>query len=412
MSADCLPLAGIRVLDFGHTVMGPTAGLILADLGAEVIRIEPVTGDPTRRLKGFGTGYFPFFNRNKQSVALNLKDPRGIAIVKRLLAQSDILIENFGPGTMSRLGLDYAQIGAEFPRLIYLSLKGFLPGHYENRIALDEVVQMMSGLAYMTGPPGRPLRAGASVVDIMGGTFGVVAVQAALLERQKTGKGQLVKSALFESAMFLMGQHLAYAAQSDDAVPPMPARLSAWAIYDQFRTKDDAMVFLGITSDNHWQRFCDVFGCDDLAADKTLASNHQRMDARDRLLPLLGDLIAGLDLAVLTEKAVAANLPFAPIAQPEALFDDPHLNDGGYLLETTMPDGGLGRLPTLPISLNGRISTLRNHPPVTGADTRPCLAALGFSPAEIDALLADGIIGLADDMAGNHDSLTAPQKGS
>jgi crotonobetainyl-CoA:carnitine CoA-transferase CaiB-like acyl-CoA transferase len=397
MSADAMPLAGLRVLDFGHTVMGPTAGLILADLGAEVIRIEPVAGDPTRRLKGFGTGYFPFFNRNKQSVALNLKDSRGLGIVKRLLTKTDVLIENFAPGTMTRLGLDYGQIGADYPRLIYLSLKGFLPGLYENRIALDEVVQMMSGLAYMTGPPGQPLRAGASVVDIMGGTFGVVAVQAALIERQKTGQGQLVKSALFESAMFLMGQHLAYAAQSDEPVPPMPARVSAWAIYDQFRTKDDHMVFLGITSDKHWLRFCNIFGCDDLSADATLATNNQRIEARARLLPRLAATIAGLDLAAVTEKAIAADLPFAPIARPEALFNDPHLNDGGYLLETIMPNGEKGRLPNLPISLDGRIGNLTRNPPVIGADTGPCLESLGFSAAQIKELYADGIIGLADD---------------
>ena len=275
MGSNDLPLSGLRVLDFGHTVMGPTAGLILADLGAEVIRIEPVDGDPTRRLKGFGTGYFPFYNRNKQSVAINLKDLRGIEIVKRLLVEADVLVENFGPGTMTRLGLDATQICDEFPRLIYLSLKGFLPGPYEERIALDEVVQMMSGLAYMTGPPGQPLRAGSSVVDIMGGAFGVIAVQAALIERTRTGKGQLVKSALFESAMFLMGQHLAYAAQSDAPVPPMPARVSAWAIYDQFQTSDNATVFMGITSDNHWNRFCAVFNRPDLADDPSLASNNQ-----------------------------------------------------------------------------------------------------------------------------------------
>jgi len=397
MIADAMPLAGLRVLDFGHTVMGPTAGLILADLGAEVIRIEPVAGDPTRRLKGFGTGYFPFFNRNKQSVAINLKDPRGLRIVKLLLAESDVLIENFAPGTMTRLGLDYGQIAADYPRLIYLSLKGFLPGHYENRVALDEVVQMMSGLAYMTGPPGQPLRAGASVVDIMGGAFGVVAVQAAVIERQKTGRGQLVRSALFESAMFLMGQHLAYAAQSDEPVPPMPARVSAWAIYDQFCTKDDHMVFLGITSDKHWQRFCRIFGCDDLGTDATLATNNQRIEARQRLLPQLATLIAGLDLATLTEKAVGADLPFAPIARPEALFDDPHLNDGGYLLETTMPNGEKGRLPNLPISLDGRLGKLTRNPPVIGADTGLCLERLGFSATQVNELYADGIIGLAGD---------------
>ena len=393
---DALPLAGIRALDFGHTVMGPTAGLILADLGAEVIRIEPCEGDPTRRLKGFGTGYFPFFNRNKKSVAVNLKDPRGLDIVKRLLATSDILIENFAPGTMRRLGLDYTQIKGAFPRLIYLSLKGFLPGLYESRIALDEVVQMMSGLAYMTGPPGKPLRAGSSVVDILGGTFGVIAVQAALHERAKTGQGQLVKSALFESAMFLMGQHLAYAAQSDTPVPPMPARISAWAIYDQFITADQETVFLGITSDNHWQRFCDRFELPDLFADENLSSNNQRIEARPRLLPVIRDIIAAMDLAEVSEKALLAALPFAHVARPEQLFDDPHLTAGGYLLDTEMQDGNHAGLPALPMTFGTRMMQLRNSPPHLGVDTAACLAEIGFCDDAIKALHKDGVINLGD----------------
>lgn len=394
MGSNDLPLSGLRVLDFGHTVMGPTAGLILADLGAEVIRIEPVDGDPTRRLKGFGTGYFPFYNRNKQSVAINLKDLRGIEIVKRLLIDTDVLVENFGPGTMTRLGLDATQICDEFPRLIYLSLKGFLPGPYEERIALDEVVQMMSGLAYMTGPPGQPLRAGSSVVDIMGGAFGVIAVQAALIERARTGKGQLVKSALFESAMFLMGQHLAHAAQSDAPVPPMPARVSAWAIYDQFQTSDNETVFMGITSDNHWHRFCAVFKRPDLADDPSLASNNQRIDARPHLLPVIADIVSGMTLAAVTEKALTAALPFAHVARPEQLWDDPHLNAGGYLLETEMPDGRGAHLPTLPVSMGGRMTGLRTHPPRLGADTAPCLAGLGYSDDDIARLVDDGVIRL------------------
>ncbi|MEM6712579.1 MAG: CoA transferase, partial [Pseudomonadota bacterium] len=265
-------LRGIRVLDFGHTVMGPTAGLILADLGAEVIRIEASPdGDQTRKLKGFGTGYFPFFNRNKKSVSINLKTEAGLQLAQRLIATADVLIENFGPGTMDRLGLGYESLKPIHPRLIYLSLKGFSRGPYQDRVALDEIVQMMSGLAYMTGPPGQPLRAGSSVVDITGGMFGVIAVQAAIAERERTGQGQKVGADLFGSAMFLMGQHLAYAALSDAPIPPMPARISAWAIYDQFTTEDGARVFLGITSDRHWKRFCNVFEASELAADTSLA---------------------------------------------------------------------------------------------------------------------------------------------
>lgn len=389
------PFNGLRVLDFGHTVMGPTAGLVLADLGAEVIRVEPApNGDPTRKLKGFGTGYFPFFNRNKKSLALNLKSPEGLAIAKKLIGTADVLIENFGPGTMDRLGLSYETLKEEHPRLVYLSLKGFLPGPYEKRVALDEVVQMMSGLAYMTGPPGQPLRAGSSVVDIMGGMFGVIAVLAALRERESTGKGQFVAASLFESAMFLMGQHLAYAALSDEPVPPMPARVSAWAVYDQFDTQDGERVFLGITSDRHWHRFCEVFERPDLAADETLATNNQRIEARGELMPVVGDILAAMDLDALTEKAVTAQLPFAHIARPEQLFDNPHLLAGNRLLQTMLPGGVETRLPALPVELDGRKTELQSNPPVLGADTRAVLGELGLDQMEIDSLAEQGIVSL------------------
>jgi crotonobetainyl-CoA:carnitine CoA-transferase CaiB-like acyl-CoA transferase len=393
-----MPLAGLRVLDFGHTVMGPTAGLILADLGAEVIRIEPAPGgDPTRKLKGFGTGYFPFFNRNKKSVAINLKTPEGLDLAKQLIATADVLIENFGPGTMERLGLGFDALKADFPKLIYLSLKGFSSGPYENRVALDEVVQMMSGLAYMTGPPGQPLRAGSSVVDIMGGMFGVIAIQAALRERETTGKGQLVTSNLFESAMFLMGQHLAYSALSDAPVPPMPARVSAWAVYDQFTTGDDERVFLGITSDRHWTRFCQVFDHPDLATDAGLATNNQRIEARDRLMPQMEQIIGALTLGEFTDKATRAKLPFAHIARPEQLFDDPHLNAGGRLLETALPGGVTTKLPALPIEMGGRRSDIETDPPELGADTANVLAELGMPEAELAKLAARNIIAIAQD---------------
>ena len=392
MTESHLPLGDIRVLDFGHTVMGPTAGLVFADLGAEVIRIEPVDGDPTRRLKGFGTGYFPFYNRNKKSLAINLKTPQGVSICRRLIARSDVLIENFGPGTMDRLGLGPNKLTQDYPELIYLSLKGFLPGPYEGRVALDEVVQMMSGLAYMTGPPGQPLRAGASVVDVLGGVFGVIGVLAALRERAETGRGQYVTSALFESAMFLMGQHLAYAALSDALVPPMPARVSAWAIYDQFQTLDGELIFLGVTSDRHWVRFCDVFEQVELGADDALRTNNQRIEAREFLIGRVKALIAGLSLAQVTERATAAKLPFAHVARPEHMFADPHLLAGERLLNTHLPGGVDAPLPALPLELGGRRTTIRSDPPEIGGDTESILSMLGFQSSEIAALFSNGVV--------------------
>src|SRR3954463_16453109 len=204
------PLVGLRVLEFTHTVMGPTAGLVFAELGTDVIKVEPAPkGDHTRGLGGVGAGFFAAFNRNKRSLAVDLKRPEGRAVIHRLTPTTDIVIENYGPGTMERLGVGWEQLSPLTPRLIYLALKGYLAGPYEHRPALDEVVQFQTGLAFMTGPPGRPLRAGASIIDILGAVFGVTAALAALRERDVTGQGQRVSSSLFESAVFLMGSHMA-----------------------------------------------------------------------------------------------------------------------------------------------------------------------------------------------------------
>jgi len=388
-----LPLADIRVLDFGHTVMGPSCAMILADLGADVIKIEPAPkGDPTRQLTGFGTGYFGYFNRNRRSIAVDLKTPEGHGIALKLVRTADVLVENFAPGTMDRLGLGRQQVAAIHPRLIYASLKGFLDGPYADRLALDEIVQMMSGLAYMTGPSGRPLRAGTSVVDITGGMFGVIAILAALRERDRTGRGGFVESALFETAVFLMGQHLCHAAQSDVPIPPMPERTSAWAIYNSFALGDGRKIFVGITTDGHWQRFCKVTGREDLRTDPTLATNNDRVVARDRLRGIVGKLFQRLDWDEAMHLCEEARIPFAPIATPEDLFEDPHLAATGALMPTRLPNGITARLPRLPIHLDGVDLSIRSNPPTIGADSAALLAELGFDRAGIDALVRDRVV--------------------
>lgn len=376
-------LRGIRVLEFSHAVLGPSCGLVLADLGAEVIRIERTPdGDDTRRLKGFGTGYFPFFNRNKKSITIDIKTDFGREVVAKLVKSADVLIENFGPGTMDRLGFGYEAMSAINPRLIYCTLKGFLPGPYENRLALDEVVQMMSGLAYMTGPVGQPLRAGASVIDVMGGTYAALGVLAALRERDSSGRGQLVKSALFETAAFLMGHHMAYAAITQKPVPPMPARVSAWSIYNTFATSDNDMVFIGVTSDKQWARFCEVFERPDWLADERLATNNGRIEQRAWFLPAIAAMVAQLPKDEVLARCEKADLPFSPIARPEQLFTDPQLIAGGSLLDTVLPDGTHTVLPRLPILLNGEGSTLASNPPAAGEHTRDILAGLGYELSE------------------------------
>jgi crotonobetainyl-CoA:carnitine CoA-transferase CaiB-like acyl-CoA transferase len=391
-----MPLAGLRVLEFTHTIMGPSAGLVVADLGAAVIKIEPApAGDHTRRLPGFASGFFGYFNRNKRSLAVDLKSPEGRQIVLRLARDADIVIENFGPGTMDRLGCGYEALAAVNPRLIYCALKGFLSGPYERRPALDEVVQFMGGLAYLTGPPGRPLRAGTSIIDIMGGTFGVVAILAALQERARTGKGQLVKSALFESTIFLMGQHMAGSAITGEKVPPMTARRGAWGIYETFEAADGEQVFVGVTSNRHWERFCEIFERPALLADPRLDTNEKRVAERAWLLPAVAEIMKRHSKAEILRRCEAAGIPFAPVVTVEDLFDDPHLNASGGLVEIDLPNVGPTRLPRLPIEMDGHELGVARQPPQLGEHSREILAELGFGEAEIEDLARRNVIAAA-----------------
>jgi crotonobetainyl-CoA:carnitine CoA-transferase CaiB-like acyl-CoA transferase len=379
-------------------VMGPSCGLVLGDLGAEVIKVEPSPqGDNTRRLVGAGAGFFATFNRNKKSLVVDLKSERGLALAKRLIARADVLTENFRPGGLDALGLGYETLKAENPRLIYCSLKGFLSGPYENRVALDEVVQMMGGLAYMTGPPGRPLRAGTSVNDIMGGMFAAIGILAALHERAQTGKGQLVRSALFENNVFLVAQHMAQFAVTGKPAPPMPARMTAWGIYDVFETKDDEQIFLGVVTDTQWAIFCRVFELPELFADPALATNAQRVASRDRLLPILGELFLRFTRAEIIEAFEKARLPFAPITKPEELFEDPHLATPGAMIQVTTQKGNKIDIPALPLEMAGRRLGRHLDVPRLGQHSAAIAAELGYERELIEELVAEGVLGVEDE---------------
>jgi len=393
MSAEVklLPLAGVRVVEFVHMVMGPTCGMVLADLGAEVIKIEPLAGDNTRQLLGAGAGFFPMFNRNKKSIALDLRTPQGLEVAHRLIATADVVTENFKGGTMKKLGLDYETLSRLNERLVYVSHKGFLAGPYSHRTALDEVVQMMGGLAYMTGRPGDPLRAGTSINDIMGGLFGALGVMAALMQRASTGKGMEVQAALFENNVFLVAQHMMQYAVTGQAARPMPERISAWGVYDVFTVGEGEQIFLGVVSETQWQLFCDAFGFDELKSNPQLATNNLRVTAREWLIPMLRERLMSYSVRQISTIFEDNGLPFAPIVKPHDLFDDPHLNESGGLADITLPDGRETRVPLLPFTLAGKRPGVRSNPPQVGEHSRDILAELGYGPGDIEAMFKDRI---------------------
>lgn len=391
-----LPLHGIKVIEFTHMVMGPATGVILADLGAEVIKVEPIRGDNTRRLKGSGAGYYPMYNRNKKSLSVDIKSEAGLKVVLRLLESADVLIENFRPGAMDKLGLSYAELSKLNERLIYCSLKGFLSGPYQHRTALDEVVQMMGGLAYMTGLPDKPMRAGSSVIDITGGMFGVIGILSAVEQRHTTGKGQVVSSSLFETTAFMVGQHMAQEVVSGEAPPPMSVRSSAWSIYDIFDTSDDGRVFVGVVSDALWKSFCTEFELTEFANDSGLDRNNDRVKQRERIMPVVKSLFKSMSADQLMQRLDRAGVPFAPINTPSDLFDDEHLSNSGGLVDVTLTDGDKkgekASLPALPLELDGSKFALRHDLSSAGQHNDDVLTELGYDEKEIAELKADGSI--------------------
>jgi len=391
MASQPRPLAGIKVVEFTHMVMGPTVGLILADLGADVIKVEPPNGDNTRRLKGSGGGYFAMYNRNKASVCIDLKSDEGMALARDMVAASDVMIENFRPGAMDKLGLGYEDMRSINDGLIYCSLKGFLSGPYEHRTALDEVAQMMGGLAYMTGLPDKPMRAGSSVIDITGGMFGVIGVLAALEERHRTQRGKHVTSSLFETTAFIVGQHIAQQGVLGEEPPPMSVRTSAWSVYDIFECKASERVFVGVVSDTLWQRFCKEFGLEDWAADESLASNNQRVAERDAIIPRIRTLFATLDKDDLIERLDRAGLPFAPINKPIDLVNDPHMKEGA-LVDVTLQNNETVQLPALPVELNGKKTGLYRPLPQPGQGAQAHLEGLGISAERVQNLINANVI--------------------
>ena len=387
-----LPLSGIRVIEFCHMVMGPTCGMILGDLGADVIKVEPIDGDTTRRLIHQGAGFFASYNRNKRSLALDLKSGSGLQVAEALCKNADVVVENLRPGALNELGLSYAALSEKNSKLIYCALKGFLDGPYAHRKALDEVVQMMGGLAYMTGPEGRPLRAGASVTDIMGGMFGVIGIMSALRQREHTGRGQEVMAALYETTVHMVAQHMMQYVITNVPTQPMPQVPRAWAVYDSFETKDGDSVFIGIVSDTQWKIFCEAFQRQDLYDDPDLKTNAKRVEARTRIIPILNSLFCSMTKGELMAECDRIGLPFAPIAKPHELFDDAHLNESCGLIDIKLPDGRQTKVPALPVTIGGHRTEVRYDLPRIGQHSREILSEAGFREEEIEFMIKTGAI--------------------
>lgn len=390
------PLDAIRVVEFSQMVMGPTCGMILADLGADVVKVEPIKGDRSRFFKGPASGFFATYSRNKRSLCVDTSTRTGQEVVRRLIAKSDVLIENFRPGLLARSGLDYDSVSSFAPHLVYCSLKGYLPGPYENRLALDEVVQMMGGLAYMTGLPDRPMRAGASVNDVMGGMFGVIAIQAALAERQRTGRGRHIQSALFENNVFLMGQAMMFETVTGTPSIPYSVKDSPWPVYDLFETKDGSKLFVTIVGEEHWEAFCRTFGREQWLDDPRLATNQGRVDQRSWIIPEIADILRQWTTAELAETLERLQLPYAPVNKPGDLFNDPHLNASGGLMDIHLPDGRSAKTPALPIAIDGARLANRRDPPQLGEHTREILTELGYNDADCAEMARAGAIRLGE----------------
>lgn len=382
MSGDFRPLDGIRVVEMSHMIMGPSCGMFLSYLGAEVIKVEPPSGDKTRALTGMGRPMFPLFNRGKKSVTIDVKSAEGRAALLKLLGTADVFVENFRDASLVKAGVDAATLRAAYPNLIFAAGKGFLSGPYQNRTALDEVVQMMTGLAYMTGPTGRPLRVGSSANDIMGGLFAAFAVVAALLERRETGTGREIRVGLFENCLLLVAQHMVQFELEGKNPPPMPEREFSWPVYDIFEDRDGAQIFVGAVTEGQWASICGLLGLDDLLADPRLQTRMDQINARDWTIPQVAGKIAERTSAELAPQFEAAGLPFSPILKPCDMYEDPHVMRPGGLAASRYGEHEF-RAPGLPFEVDGAMLPSGGDLPEIGGDSAEILGALGYGEAEM-----------------------------
>ena len=380
-------LTGLKVLDCTHVIAGAYCSLVLADLGADVIKIEPLAGESTRALRGGGFRAYDFVNRNKRAIALDLSTGRGADVVRKLAETADVFVENYRPGAMDRMGLGYAQLAAINPRLVYCSVSGFGgDGPYKDRGGFDLIAQAMSGLMSYIGEQGSetPCSTAVPISDLNAGLFGAIGVLAALQSRAATGQGQHVESSLFESAMAATIWETGRFLTSGELPARTGTRHRLAAPYEALKTADGHMV-VGVNSQRLWMRFCEALGEPGLAEDASFDSPAIRMKNRDALQARLETILARDTAANWVLKLEAVGVPAGPLNDLAQAWADPQIASRGLLAEV---DGR--RFVRTPIKLHDTPVALTRGPAEVGEHTREVLAEAGFSTDDIEALIAEG----------------------
>ena len=394
-----LPLADLTVLDLSHALAGPFASTLLADYGADVIKIEPLDGEIARAwgppFYGDEAAYFVNLNRNKKSLALDLKHPDGKAIFFRLLEKADIVLENLRVGTVARLGIDYEAARARQPRIIYCSVSGFgQDGPYRDRAALDLVVQAESGMMSITGEPGgRGVRAGVSIADITAGMYAAFGILTAVHAREKTGRGQFIDVSMLEGQLgILSGMVGAYLA--DNIVPgPLGTAYGALLPYQTFRTKTRDIA-IGVGSDKLWRTFCPLLGLAHITADPRYVTNAARNANRPALIETLQDAFLTKTYEEWETILLPAGVPMGAINTIDAVIDHPQVAARGALVESTHPIAGTIRMVGPPVRLSETPGAVRSPAPLLGEHTEQLLRErLGLSDTELARLRDAGVIG-------------------
>ena len=393
-----LPLKGVRVLELSHIVAGPSAGLILGDLGADVVKIEhPSVGDTARSNSSNGATFLTY-NRNKRYLALDLKGAKGREVFERLVKTSDVVLDNFAPDALNRLGLGYEWGCKVNPRIIYCSIKGFLPGPYSDRPFLDELAQMAGGLAYLTGLKDQPMRAGASITDIGAASYGVMGILAALYRRQITGRGDYIESGLYETIVFWISQYVTRAQLTGTNPPARGSRSSGmgqamgWGVYQLFATSGGRKIFIAVTANRHWKALCDVLGFGDWKNAAEFGSNKKRSAEKVRIAERITEVVKLCDFDDLSDRLYKAGVPFAPVNTPLDLLEEKHLKEGDRWMPVRIPGRDL-KVPKIPFAmLTTEDFSVRENPGPLGEHTDSILSELGYSDSEIEALKTSDVV--------------------